>query len=425
MTGRYLWVYLILLLGSFRLFSQEKQTDSITPFARIIVDTLASPYMHGRGYYKNGDKLAAQYIGTQFSGMRIDWKYQDLPFAINTFPKKLSVTLDGVALECGKDFIADASTRSVKGKFLLVWVDSSVAVTLSSSKTFLASDFEGKALVIEHENIFSKEIKDRLLSLARIVKSSLIIFADTKLTHSVSPELDPYPLIHIQKEKISRKNSYISVNIRSKLVNNYSVRNVIAVVPGMFKDSFLVYSAHYDHLGRMGPEVYFPGANDNASGIAMLLAMARHYTKVENRPKYSMVFIAFGGEEIGLVGSRYYVQNPTVPLNKIRFLVNLDILGTGEDGITVVNATQHDREFKQLQKLNAQGDYLSQVKSRGKAANSDHYWFSERGVPSFFIYTMGGIKAYHDVYDKRETLPLTKFNDLFKLLLDFNASFGL
>jgi hypothetical protein len=64
--------------------------------------------------------------------------------------------------------------------------------------------------------------------------------------------------------------------------------------------------------------------------------------------------------------------------------------------------------------------YLKEVKIRGKAANSDHYYFSEKGVKAFFIYTLGGIKAYHDVYDKAETLPLTKFEELFELITRFS-----
>jgi len=62
---------------------------------------------------------------------------------------------------------------------------------------------------------------------------------------------------------------------------------------------------------------------------------------------------------------------------------------------------------------------LTEIKKRGKAANSDHYWFSEKGIPSFFIYLRGGIKAYHDVYDVSKTLPLTKFTDSFRLIHDF------
>ena len=106
-------------------------------------------------------------------------------------------------------------------------------------------------------------------------------------------------------------------------------------------------------------------------------------------------------------------------MTSIRFLVNMDILGTGDEGITVVNATLFDKEFKELQRLNAQGSYLPLVKPRGKAAISDHHFFTESGVPCFYIYTLGGIKAYHDTCDRRETLPLTEFEDLFLLLRDF------
>ena len=257
----------------------------------------------------------------------------------------------------------------------------------------------------------------------RISKASLLVFIDTKLTHTVASELEPIPAIHVRSAVVPQVPGFISINIRSKLLNDYPIRNVVGIVEGKIKDTFLVYSAHYDHLGRMGPDVLFPGANDNSSGIAMLLTLAKHFSNPVYQPKYSILFIAFGGEEIGLLGSRYFTNHPTVNLNSIRFVINMDILGTGEDGITVVNATEHETEYKKLVKLNAQNSYLKDVKSRGKAANSDHYWFSEKGVAAFFIYTLGGIKAYHDIYDRRETLPLTEFHDIFYLLLDFTKHF--
>jgi Zn-dependent M28 family amino/carboxypeptidase len=129
--------------------------------------------------------------------------------------------------------------------------------------------------------------------------------------------------------------------------------------------------------------------------------------------------MAFGAEEVGLIGSKYYVEHPLFPLSKIKFLINLDIVGTGDEGITVVNATEHKKEFEQLLKINEEKKLFPQIKPRGKFANSDHYFFSEKGVKSFFIYTMGGIKAYHDIYDKPQTLPLTKFEELYHLLLQF------
>jgi hypothetical protein len=84
-----------------------------------------------------------------------------------------------------------------------------------------------------------------------------------------------------------------------------------------------------------------------------------------------------------------------------------------------VNATEYPALFEILEKINSEKKYVAQIKKRGKAANSDHYYFSENGVPAFFLYTMGGIKAYHDVLDKPETLPLSDYEDVFKLLRDF------
>ena len=101
-------------------------------------------------------------------------------------------------------------------------------------------------------------------------------------------------------------------------------------------------------------------------------------------------------------------------------MVNLDLEGTGIDGITVVNASVYPKEFNMLQQINAKGNYLVKINPRGKAPNSDHYLFTEKGVPAFYMYTLGGIKAYHDVYDISATLPLNKYEDMFKLLLKFN-----
>jgi Zn-dependent M28 family amino/carboxypeptidase len=168
----------------------------------------------------------------------------------------------------------------------------------------------------------------------------------------------------------------------------------------------------------MGKDTYFPGANDNASGVSLLMNLAHYYASHPQR--YSIGFILFAGEEAGLIGSKYFTENPLVPLKNIRFLLNTDLAGTGEEGITVVNATEYPKEFELLKSINNENKLLAAVNARGKAANSDHYFFSEKGVPAFFFYTLGGIKAYHDVFDKAATLPLNEHEDLFKLIVKFN-----
>jgi aminopeptidase YwaD len=224
----------------------------------------------------------------------------------------------------------------------------------------------------------------------------------------------------VLRGSISREHKSIRLNIDSYFAAKYNSQNVAAYVRGReVNDTFIVVTAHYDHLGMIGTKVLFPGANDNASGVAMMLSLARHFSQPDQTPRYSVAFIAFGAEEAGLLGSKYYVDNPLFSLNRVKFVVNLDLVGTGEEGITVVNATEYPERFRVLDSLNRNGDYVLKVNQRGKAANSDHYYFSEAGVPAFFIYAMGGIQAYHDVFDRAETLPLTEFEDLTKLIAEF------
>ena len=174
----------------------------------------------------------------------------------------------------------------------------------------------------------------------------------------------------------------------------------------------------------MGRNAYFPGANVNASGVAMLLELAAHYARPENRPACSVVFLLFGAEEVGLLGSQYFVAHPLVPLKNIKFLVNLDLLGTGEQGATVVNGRLHEAAFRHLAAINDAHHYLPALGARGKAANSDHYPFSEAGVPAFFLYTRGGSPAYHDVNDKPAALSLAGFQGAFALVRDFLNELG-
>ena len=164
----------------------------------------------------------------------------------------------------------------------------------------------------------------------------------------------------------------------------------------------------------MGNDIYFPGANDNASGTSMLLTLAEYFKA--NPAKVNIMFIAFAGEEAGLIGSNHYVRNPYFNLKDINFVLNLDIMGSGEEGITVVNAILFKKAFKRLKKINKKEKLLKQIKSRGPAANSDHYFFTEAGVPAFFIYTMGPNKHYHDVFDTEEELSFAEYEDITTLL---------
>jgi Zn-dependent M28 family amino/carboxypeptidase len=192
----------------------------------------------------------------------------------------------------------------------------------------------------------------------------------------------------------------------------------------MQPDSFIVFTAHYDHLGMMGDNTMFPGAHDNASGVAMALDLMKHYANPDNKPYYSVVFIATAAEELGILGSKYFCANPLFGLEKIKFLINLDMVSTGDEGIMVVNGAVFTEEYDKLVKINTEKSYLKAISKRGEAKNSDHWFFYRNGVKCFFIYTLGGVSEYHNIYDKPEALPYTEYNDIFKLLTDFVKTFN-
>ncbi|HZY37712.1 MAG TPA: M28 family peptidase [Mucilaginibacter sp.] len=354
-------------------------------FARKMVDTLSSSYFWGRGYTKDGMHKAADFLQSQLKSFGVapmDGKsyLQPFSYSVNTFPGKMEVAINGVQLVPGQDFIVSADSRGAKG--------------------------EGKLL--QKDSVTFIEPVNRIM-----------VTLEKKLTWSAEQKALDFTLIQLDKNLQKTTPASISVNIENELISRYKTANVCGIVKGTVKpDSVIVYTAHYDHLGGMGADTYFPGANDNASGDSQVLSLAKYYAA--HPQPYTIAFIFFAGEEAGLLGSKYFTEHPLIPLDHIRFLVNLDLEGTGIEGITVVNATVYPKEFSMLKEINEKFHYLAKVNSRGKAANSDHYFFTEKGVPAIFIYTIGGIKAYHDIYDRSVTLPLDHIENEFNLLLKFN-----
>ncbi|MFN8248784.1 MAG: M28 family peptidase [Ferruginibacter sp.] len=354
-------------------------------FGRKMLDTLTAPYFWGRGYTNDGMSKAATFLEAQFRSYGLEpikgkSFLQSFSYPVNTFPGDMALTINGEKLIPGKDFIVAAETKSIHASGKLSHKDS--------------------VTYINRNDMFIVRLED-------------------KLTMEVASEVADYSAVVIDKKSLGSIPSSYEVSIDNKFVKDFAAANICGMVKGTEQpDSFIFITAHYDHLGGLGRETYFPGANDNASGVSLLLNLAHYYAQHPQR--YSIGFILFAGEEAGLIGSKYYTENPLKPLKKIRFLINTDLAGTGEEGITVVNASEFPNEFAMMNEVNDKEKLLTKINPRGKAANSDHYFFTEKGVPSFFFYTLGGIKAYHDVFDKAQTLPLNEHEDLFRLLINFN-----
>jgi len=391
--------------------------------AKEYIEKLSSPSFHGRGYYKMGDDKAAKYIQNEFSKaglLPVNGTYlQKFSFPVNTFPGKMDVKIGKQKLVPGKDFIVSPACPTIKGTYPVIKLTWPLP-------DFTIKNYANDFLLVDKSNLDSTAAAafDELLRNPPPVKG-VVVVEPAKLTWGVSGKVNDQVFIRVLKDSFPANATTITLNIENKFIKDYVSANVMGMIPGTTNaDSFLVFTAHYDHLGRMGKNALFAGANDNASGTAMIMELAKYYLKEANRTGKSLLFIAFAAEEAGLIGSKFYTENPPLALNKIRFLLNLDLMGNGEDGMMVVNGEVHESEYQLLQKINSDQNLLKTIGKRGKARNSDHYWFSERGVPAFFFYTTGGSKAYHDIYDVAETLPLTEFEDVQTLIREFVKVLG-
>ncbi|SKB96340.1 Peptidase family M28 [Parapedobacter luteus] len=406
------------------------QSDD-TQYAKRVVKRLASPAFNGRGYAANGDKKAARFIAAEMkkTGVKPLFEndyFQHFELGANTFPGDLRVSLDNHRLTPGVDFIVWSGSPSVDGRFAVntikrsdLYGDRVPVSDIVKDGHFLLIDNRKPA---DESRELARQADAAILFLrndADIALPGVIIYDDSKLTWSSQTKPSARPVIFVNQPRLDPQGiSSIAITVESVWTPNYTTQNVAGIIPGTASpDSMIVVCAHYDHLGRMGKKTYIPGANDNASGTAFILDLARHYAN--HPPKYSMVFIAFSGEESGLLGSKAFVKNTPVDLAKIKFLINFDMVGTGDDGITVVNAPIFPEAFSRMTQLNDDQQYLKAINSRGESCNSDHCPFYQEGVPSFFIYTQGGIAAYHDIHDRASTLPFTAYVQLKSLIIDF------
>lgn len=178
--------------------------------------------------------------------------------------------------------------------------------------------------------------------------------------------------------------------------------NILVRRKGLRADSAWVIGAHYDHLGRMGSATFW-GANDNASGTAFLLALAERLTRQDSLP-YDVWLVAFDAEELGLVGSQVWVTQPPYPLERLRGMLNFDLLGFGEKGVAVVGGSDQPDFWSRIDRLREKTGWNPPLLVRPTAPNSDHYPFRLKGVPALFFYLQGGPGYYHDIHDKPRTL---------------------
>ncbi len=183
----------------------------------------------------------------------------------------------------------------------------------------------------------------------------------------------------------------MSVDLKSTSTEKQS-RNVVGILPGSEKpDEAVVYMAHWDHLGKHPDETgdnIYNGAVDNATGVAGILEIAEQFAKV-GKPKRSVVFLAVTLEESGLLGSKYYVAHPMVPLDKTVAVINLDAMGVAGKtrDMTVVGMGSSELEdiLKPIAEKQGRTLHSESRPEAGSYFRSDHFNFAKAGVPALYV----------------------------------------
>lgn len=196
-------------------------------------------------------------------------------------------------------------------------------------------------------------------------------------------------------------------------------KNMLAYIPGKSQE-IIVISAHYDHVGIINEEIY-NGADDNASGVAALLKFAAHYKN--NKPNYTLVFAAFDAEEMGLRGSKFFVDQPVLPLEKIKLNVNMDMISHNDKGELYACGTYKYPELKKYFITSKPTIKVIFGHDDPKTGNedwsnqSDQGSFNAKGIP-FLYFGVEDHKDYHKATDEYKNINKKFFTDAAESILE-------
>ena len=401
--------------------SMQLGAQDLAHYKKIIKELSSAKYQ-GRGYAEDGANKAGKWIAKEFTKIGADEVVcQPFKLDINTFPGKMDVSIDGKKLIPGVDFTVREFNPSLKGEFKLYYVDT---LNYNPDKIFAdlsTPEYEGAFVVCDFMFTYKHPDDFKKLASKKDCSNSGMLYtweAPLKFYKAYGETVKEKPILWV-KPDFPTDAKTIKVNMENKFLKDYECFNVIAKVEGNRHDSCYVFTAHYDHLGKLGKKTFYPGAHDNASGTAAIITLAAHY--VQNKPEYDMYFIAFSGEDANLRGSEWYAEHPIVPLKQIKYLFNLDMIGDNNPEQYCEVSDEGMSGFAIFEQINAEKKYFKALDRHELDGNSDHYPFAQRNVPCIFFMNENGdaFKYYHTIYDTWENAIFTNYEPTFKLIKEF------
>ena len=398
---------------------------------------LSSDLLEGRGTPSRGLDLASEYIAAQFRRAGLEpagddgyfqtanWQYAqrkdaDFALSINAASGTISVPA-GDATAGFLDPLSLAATPAVFMDWKTALEDQGAA--------------NGKVLVVPAAAVpgAASMLQQKLKS-----KPALVLMIDRERRHGapggwlIDPEKPaakgalPVVVLHAPEAAalLEKGGATVAARVGAPEVRPVKLRNVVGLLRGsdpQLKNTYVLLSAHYDHVGIRNGEIY-NGANDDGSGTVSVIEIASALAAQKDRPKRSIAFIALFGEELGMLGSRYYGRHPVFPVKDTVANLNLEQLGRTDDseGPQVASATLTGFDYSTVTEAVRKAGEQTGIRLWKHPVNSDRYFahsdnqsLADLGVPAHTLAVAFGFPDYHgkdDTWDKIDYENMARIN---------------
>ena len=401
------------------------------------VSFLASDALEGRGTPSPGLNLAAEYIASQFRRAGLEPVGDDGYFQTGTFyqitpnPDGIELTFGDAPVPRGAITVQDA----VAAHFDKI---AAYKTTFAELESLTIADVKGKVLILDPAGQGPAAMRRPSVPLAKLEPALIVLMRpaggpgagraprpqlrESQATTPILVVSDPAVREMVSAAKNGPMDLTVSARIPAPKVDMVRLRNVAGVIRGTdpsLKDTYVIVTAHYDHLGinaNAEGDKISNGANDDASGSASVIEISRALAALGDKPRRTIVFVTVFGEEVGGLGARWYTGHPIFPLAKTIADINLEQLGRTDDteGPKPMQFNLTGFDYTDIAAIFAKNSAETGVKVVKHEKNSDAFFarsdnatFAEAGIPSTTISVSYVFPDYHKVGDEWQKLDYT------------------
>jgi len=415
---------LLLLFQTVSAQKLNKADKTIVQYLKNQVGYLSSDDLKGRRAGDPGEVLASAFIASKFKEIGLIPKGDNSSyfqhFTINDgkeLSKENALTLNGKLLTAGVDFFPLSNSPSAT-----IHAESSPSLN-EQGQPWMIDLAEKIQLNKENPHFDVVNLLNEQMINAKAKGASAVIFFNTsslddKIQFDPKDRSEPAPLpaVYINKkaQKQHLKDNTATFQISANLAIGPKIRNARNVVGFLDNNApyTIVIGAHFDHLGygedgnsmiRTGNPGIHNGADDNASGTSAMIELA-FLLKKSKRKQYNYLFIAFSAEELGLNGSKYFVENPTIPLKSINYMINMDMVGRMNDSTKTITIGGYGTSPSWKAKIDGVKKKTFNIRFDSSGTGpSDHTSFYRKDIPVLFFFT-GLHSDYHKPTDDADKI---------------------